>query len=308
MATENLNEEVEQQKPVETPVENETGTDQQSQSVEQSNEHPEDKPAEDDWKNSEVFSETEKMSHGFRKRIEKIQSKHQTEMEELKNSYEARIKALEERTAPKPEVKNRESFSDDESYIAYLTQQQIEKDRADQQAKSDEQRNKEDEERKAREAEEAEVKALQDKFLKNTHDSFDGESEKAFMAKLQYATSKGFDDVLKANPVAAEYLLGHKMGPRTLAHILDHTEEFKTVFCNPEMTQMEQFYELKQIENRVLEEGRQRAAEQVEEPAKPAKPTYKLGKPGSQGAITNGANTLDDPIARRDWLRKLGVC
>ena len=262
-------------------------------------------PDQDDWKKSEVFSEMDKMSHGFRKRIEKLNQKHQSEMDELKNGYEARIKALEERTAPKPEVKGRDAFTQDEDYIQYLVQQGIEADRAER-AKADQERSaREEQERAQREAQEADIRRRQDLFRTNTENSFDAEGKARFMGQVQYAMEHGFGDVLDNNPAASDYLLGNRMGPKVLDHILNHTDEFKAVFMNQGQSQMDQYYELKKIEDRVLAEGRGEA-EQDENGMPRAK--VRLGKPGGQGSQARGAVVDDDPRAREDYLRKLGIC
>ena len=262
-------------------------------------------PADDDWKKSEVFTETEKMSHGFRKRIEKLNQKHQSEMDELKNSYEARIKALEEATAPKKAPLSRDQFEFDDDYMRALAKEQIESDRAEREKAAKEQADKEAEAKAQQEAAQEEIRKRQDIFRKNTHDSFDAEGEKLFESKVQYAVQHGFADVLDSNPVASDYLLGNRMGPKVMNHLLNNPEDFKAVFVNECQTQMDQYYTLKQIEAKVLAEGR--TAEPTPEPA-PEKKPFKLGKPGGQGSASHAASVSDDPIARRDWLRKLGVC
>lgn len=262
-------------------------------------------PAENDWKKSEVFTETEKMSHGFRKRIEKLNQKHQSEMDELKNSYEARIKALEEATSPKKAPLSRDQFEFDDDYMKALAKEAIDNDRAEREKAAKEQADKEAEEKAQQEAAQEEIRKRQDTFRKNTRDSFDTEGEKLFEAQVQYAVQHGFGDVLDANPVASDYLLGNRMGPKVMSHLLNHPDDFKAVFVSEGQTQMDQYYTLKQIEAKVLAEGR--TAEPTPEPA-PEKKPFKLGKPGGQGSSTHGASVTDDPVARRDWLRKLGVC
>lgn len=263
-------------------------------------------PAEDDWKKSDVFTDMEKMSHGFRKRIEKLNSKHQTEMDELRNSYEARLKALEERTAPKPEVKGRDAFKTDEDYMKYLVREELKQDEADRQRQSAEASARQAEEDKARREQEADIARRQDTFRRNTENSFDTDGKARFMGRVQYAMEHGFGDVLDANPAASDYLLGNRMGPKVLDHILNNPDEFRDVFMNQGQSQMDQYYTLKQIEGRVLAEGRgeAEAAPATELP----RSKVRLGKPGGQGASTAGFTNHDDPRARRAYLEKLGIC
>lgn len=270
---------------------------------------PEDGPADDtkkddDWQKSDVFSDMDKMSHGFRKRIEKLNTKHAQEMKELEDKYEARLKALEERTAPKPEVLGRDSFETDEQYMAYLVKQELDKDRAATKAKADEESAKTAEAERIRQEQEADVQRRQEVFRRNTDNSFDAEGKARFTSQLQYAMQKGFGDILDNNPAASDYLLGNRMGPRVLSHILNNPDEFREVFMSQGQSQMDQYYTLKQIEGRVLAEGRGEVEPQPEMRSK----GVRLGKPGGQGASSAGFTNHDDPRARRAYLEKLGVC
>ena len=270
---------------------------------------PEDGPADDtkkddDWQKSDVFSDMDKMSHGFRKRIEKLNSKHAQEMKELEDKYEARLKALEERTAPKPEVLGRDSFETDEQYMAYLVKQELDKDRAATKAKADEESAKTAEAERIRQEQEADVQRRQEVFRRNTENSFDAEGKARFTSQLQYAMQKGFGDILDNNPAASDYLLGNRMGPRVLSHILNNPDEFREVFMSQGQSQMDQYYTLKQIEGKVLAEGRGEVEPQPEMRSK----GVRLGKPGGQGASSAGFTNHDDPRARRAYLEKLGVC
>lgn len=305
MSTENIQNSEEVQENIDqTQVDPGTEDRQEHTGAEEQNQqqNPDDKPGDDDWKKSDVFTDMEKMSHGFRKRIEKLNQKHADEMKAMEDKYEARLKALEERTAAKPEVKGRDAFEKDEDYIDYLVKKGIDEDRANQKRQSDEQAAKDAEAEKARKDAEADVQRRQEIFRKNTEDSFDTEGRNRFRGQLQYAIEHGFGDVLDANPAASDYILGNRMGPRVLDHLLNNPEEFKSVFVNEGQTQMEQFWQLKQIEAKVLAEGRGESEEQT------PKAKFNLGKPGGQGAQSRGSTRDDDPIARRDYLRKLGVC
>jgi hypothetical protein len=270
---------------------------------------PEDGPEDDknkgeEWQKSEVFSDMDKMSHGFRKRIEKLQAKHQQEMKELEDKYEARLKAVEERTAPKPEVLGRDAFEKDEDYMAYLVKQELEKDKAASKAAEAEASSKTAEAERIRQEQEADIQRRQEVFRKNTDNSFDAEGKARFMSQVQYAMQKGFGDILDNNPAASDYLLGNRMGPKVLSHILNNPEEFRDVFMSQGQSQMDQYYTLKQIEGKVLAEGRGEVEPQPEMRTK----GVRLGKPGGQGASSAGFTNHDDPKARRAYLEKLGVC
>ena len=194
-----------------------------------------------------------------------------------------------------------------------LTQQQID---ASDAKKAETQRQKDAElakQRQEQELEEQNIRARQERFNTNVANSFtDPEERKDFLQRVQFVASKGFGDLLDANPAASEYLLGSPNGPRVLNKIIRSKEEFNRVFPVTGISSLEQFYELKRIENDIarerMEAQQRQQAEQVPErlrdlaPRNPA-PAVRLGKPGAQGQA--GGDPMSDPKARRDYVRKL---
>ena len=242
--------------------------------------------------NATIRKRLEKQAKSYEQKLADKDAEWQKKFEEFKSQFEQK----------KPEVKTRDNFEHDEEYVAYLTQQQIDKDRAEQQRIKAEQ----DEEAAKKKAEEdaaaAEVKSRQTRFLNNIEQCFDGEARDTSMARLKYAHSKGFGELLDANPAASDYLLSSPKGPLVLAKLLDtsNPEYFRRVFPVGGINPLEQFSELKDIERTAVAERNGT----VEAPAALKKPAA-IGRPGAQGSGGTGGNPMSDPKARLDYVRKV---
>ena len=260
-------------------------------------------PPKDEPKSDPVIDEIENTNATIRKRLEKQAKSYEQKLADKDAEWQKKFEEFKSQfEQKKPEVKTRDNFEHDEEYVAYLTQQQIDKDRAEQQRIKAEQ----DEEAAKKKAEEdaaaAEVKARQTRFVNNIEQCFDGEARETFMARLKYAHSKGFGELLDANPAASDYLLSSPKGPLVLAKLLDtsNPEYFRRVFPVGGINPLEQFSELKDIERTAVAERNGT----VEAPAALKKPAT-IGRPGAQGSGGTGGNPMSDPKARLDYVRKV---
>ena len=268
------------------------------------NEEPKaEEPPKDEPKADPVIDEIENTNATIRKRLEKQAKSYEQKLADKDAEWQKKFEEFKSQfEQKKPEVKTRDNFEHDEEYVAYLTQQQIDKDRAEQQRIKAEQ----DEEAAKKKAEEdaaaAEVKSRQTRFLNNIEQCFDGEARETFMARLKYAHSKGFGELLDANPAASDYLLSSPKGPLVLAKLLDtsNPEYFRRVFPVGGINPLEQFSELKDIERTAVAERNGT----VEAPAALKKPAA-IGRPGAQGSGGTGGNPMSDPKARLDYVRKV---
>lgn len=256
-----------------------------------------------------VIDEIETANAGIRKRLAKQAQKYEADLAERDEKYSKLEKEFEEFKAkhtPKPETKKREDFETDEEYIHHMNRADVEeilaqkeKERADKEAA------KAAEEAKLKaekEAEEAEIRSLHKRFHNNIEQCFEGEARDQLEKRIKYATSKGFGDLLDANPIAFNYLLSTSKGPLVLAKILsEDTSYFKRVFPPQGIDPLEQYSELKEIEREALAERR---GERPDTAAKP-KPKVTLGKPGAQGSGGTGGDPMADPKQRRDYVRSL---
>ena len=264
-------------------------------------------------KNDYVAEELENTNSVIRNRLKKQAEKYDRELADRDAKYDALAKQFEEfkQSIKKAEPpKGRDAFKTDEEYVAYLTRQQIDADRAEQE------KIRKEREAKDAEAKEAEAKAEQDvrdrqvRFVNNINYCFDQPEQKAeFMSKVKTYLGKGLGDLLDACPIASDYLLSSPRGPKVLDRILTDVNAFRRVFDPRGITPMDQYYELRELEREIYGKPAP-AAEQppVETPApenKPApKQAPKYGKPGAQGG-GRSADIYTDPKARRDEVRRL---
>ena len=325
MATRHLEDAIEEvKKSLETP--SETTTEEhaeekpaETQATEEHEEKTEDKPVDTPPvetpapKKDDVAEELENTNSVIRNRLKKQAEKYDRELADRDAKYEALAKQFEEfkQGMKKAEPqKGRDAFQTDEEYVAYLTRQQIDADREEQEKI-----------RKEREAKDAEAKAAQDKaeqdirdrqvrFVNNINYCFDQPEQKAeFMGKVKTYLGKGLGDLLDSCPIASDYLLSSPRGPKVLDRLLTDVNAFRRVFDPRGITPMDQYYELRELEREIY--GKPAPAAEhppVETPApenKPApKQAPKYGKPGAQGG-GRSADIYTDPKARRDEVRRL---
>ena len=291
----------------------------ETQAAEEHEDKPEDKPVDTPPveppapKKDDVAEELENTNSVIRNRLKKQAEKYDRELADRDAKYESLAKQFEEfkQSIKKAEPpKGRDAFKTDEEYVAYLTRQQIDADRAEQEKI-----------RKEREAKDAEAKAAQDKveqdirdrqvrFVNNINYCFDQPEQKAeFMGKVKTYLGKGLGDLLDACPIASDYLLSSPRGPKVLDRLLTDVNAFRRVFDPRGITPMDQYYELRELEREIY--GKQAPADEqtpVETQApenKPApKQVPKYGKPGAQGG-GRSADVYTDPKARRDEVRRL---
>lgn len=265
---------------------------------------PETEPA-PEQKPDPIADEIDNTNSVIRKRLEKQAKKYEDQMAKMREDYEARLKAVEERTAPKQEVKTRKDFEFDEDYVAYLTKQQIEADRAEQ-AKAKAEKDAEDAKAAEEQAQAAEaVRQRQERFRNNIDSCFEGEERDTLLSRIKYVTSKGFGEILDNCPVACDYLLTNPKGPLVLAKLLDadHPEYFKRVFPVTGISPLDQYSELKDIERSVIAEREARKADPTPAAMKAAP---KLGKPGVQGQGGTGGDPMRGSASdRRAYVRSI---
>ena len=310
-------------KSLETPVENQT-TEEHNEDKPVETPAPEDKPEDKPVdtppveptapKKDEVADELENTNSVIRNRLKKQAESYEQKLIDKDAEWEKKFEALKSQfEQKKPEVLTRDKFKTDEEFVAALTQQQIEADRAEQDKIRKEREAKEAEEKAEQDKAEQAVRERQERFVNNINYCFDQPEQKAeFMGRVKQYLGKGLGDLLDACPVASDYLLASPRGPKVLDRLLTDVNAFKRVFDPRGITPMDQYYELRELEREIYGNPAP-ATEQppVETPApenKPApKQVPKYGKPGAQGG-GRSADVYTDPKARRDEVRRLMGC
>ena len=280
---------------------------------------PEDKPATEDKppveqppRKDDVGEEIENTNSVIRNRLKKQAESYEQKLAnndaEWKKKFEEFKSQFEQK---KPEVKTRDAFSTDEEYVAYLTRQQIDADRAEQDKIRKEREAKEAEAKAAQDKAEQEVRDRQERFVNNINYCFDQPEQKAeFMGKVKTYLGKGLGDLLDSCPIASDYLLSSPRGPKVLDRILTDVNAFRRVFDPRGISPMDQYYELRELEREIYGKPAPAAEQppvetQAPEENKPTpKQVPKYGKPGAQGG-GRSADVYTDPKARRDEVRRL---
>ena len=308
--SETTTEEHAEEKPAETQAteEHEGKTEDRSEDNQATEDKP---PVEQPPRKDDVGEEIENTNSVIRNRLKKQAESYEQKLAnndaEWKKKFEEFKSQFEQK---KPEVKTRDAFQTDEEYVAYLTRQQIDADRAEQEKIRKEQEAKDAEAKAAQDKAEQDIRDRQVRFVNNINYCFDQPEQKAeFMGKVKTYLGKGLGDLLDACPIASDYLLSSPRGPKVLDRLLTDVNAFKRVFDPRGITPMDQYYELRELEREIYGKPAP-AAEQtpVETQApenKPApKQAPKYGKPGAQGG-GRSADIYTDPKARRDEVRRL---
>lgn len=251
--------------------------------------------------NSVIRNRLKKQAESYEQKLANNDAEWKKKFEEFKSQFEQK----------KPEVKTRNDFQTDEEYVAYLTRQQIDADRAEQDKIRKEQEAKDAEAKAAQDKVEHEIHDRQERFVNNVNYCFAQPEQKAeFMSKVRTYLGKGLGDLLDSCPIASDYLLSSPRGPKVLDRILTDVNAFRRVFDPRGISPMDQYYELRELEREIY--GKPAPADeqtpvetQAPEEKKPApKQVPKYGKPGAQGG-GRSADIYTDPKARRDEVRRL---
>ena len=251
--------------------------------------------------NSVIRNRLKKQAESYEQKLANNDAEWKKKFEEFKSQFEQK----------KPEVKTRNDFQTDEEYVAYLTRQQIDADRAEQDKIRKEQEAKDAEAKAAQDKVEQEIHDRQERFLNNVNYCFGQPEQKSeFMSKVRTYLGKGLGDLLDSCPIASDYLLSSPRGPKVLDRILTDVNAFRRVFDPRGISPMDQYYELRELEREIYGKPASAAEQppvetQAPEEKKPApKQVPKYGKPGAQGG-GRSADIYTDPKARRDEVRRL---
>lgn len=298
----------------ETPAETETPSDEPPKEVDKPEEKPveETKPAEeapkpeDAPKSDPVIDEIENTNSTIRKRLEKQAKSYEQKLADKDAEWQKKIDELKAQfEVKKPVIKTRKDFEYDEDYIQYLNKKNFDAYIAEKEAAKAEADRVAAEKKAEEDAAAEEIRSRQTRFMNNIEQCFDGDERQTLLARLKYATSKGFGELLDANPAASDYLLSSPKGPLVLQKLLDtqNPEYFRRVFPAGGINPLEQFAELKEIERTVMAD--RNAAQSAPAVTEPKPTAAKLGRPGAQGAGGTGGDPMADPKSRRDYVRNL---
>ena len=239
----------------------------------------------------------------FRRQLNKTKEKHERELKERDDKYEALRKEFEEfkKSHPVPEVKpkTREDFDDDEEFMHYLNKSDIaaefaKRDAAEAKARQE----REEAERKAAE-EKAEFEKQQREWIEHVDRSFGGDRERAdrFLDRMQYCNEQGFGEVLDKCPVAADFLMHNPDGIPVFEKIINDRDSMTRVFSN--VNPLDIYFELREMAKE-LKSAPAATAPAVEQP----RPMPHLGRPGKQAGTATAPDIWNDDKALKAWLKQ----
>lgn len=295
--------------PAETPKpeEHEDAPKPDEKPVEQPAETPNpDTPVETPKKRPSEHSPEERAQFAFQRQLSKQKQTYEKQIADLTTNFQKQIDELKKATKQPEPKKTRADFpadaGGDDAYIDYLVQQRYQAERAADAEKAA----KEAEERAKQQAEQDEaqrmLEAEQQAWLSNVQNAFgeDNARSSTFLKRVEYCMSKGLGEVLDACPVASDFLLHSVRGPVVFEALLNDRAKFERVF-NDRSTPMDQYYELRQIENELKGQPSATPATAPQPTPAPA-PMPHLGKPGKSGNATE-PDIFSDDKAMRSFLR-----
>lgn len=261
---------------------------------------PEDTPADD--KPAPIPDDKfQRAEFAFKRQLGKQKDKYEAELKNRDEKYEKLAKDFEELKKRIPEKKDdpltRDKFSDDEDFIHALNKSDFEKFKAEWEADNKKKQDEAAEAARQKAEQERELAERQNAWLHNVDAAFGGDKarETAFLSKVQYATDKGLGGILDNCPVAADYLMNNPNGPVVFEHLLNNPEAFSRVFNDQMTSQLDIYYELRQVGNEL------RNAAPAPAPEKPKMPN--LGKPGKQAGSGTAPDIWTDDKAMKAYLR-----
>ncbi|SHI35768.1 hypothetical protein [Fibrobacter sp. UWP2] len=261
---------------------------------------PEDKPPED--KPAPIPEDKfQRAEFAFKRQLGRQKEKYEAELKNRDDKYDKLSQEFEELKKRIPEKKDeltRDKFGDDEDFIHALNQRDFEKFKEEWVAEN-KKKQEEAAEAARRQAEaDRELADRQNAWLNNVNAAFAGDKarENTFLNKVQYATDKGFGNILDNCPVAADYLMNNPRGPVVLEHLLDNPDAFSRVFNDQMTSQLDIYYELRQLDSEL-----RNAAPAETAPAKPKLPN--LGKPGKQAGSGAAPDIWTDDKAMKAYIR-----
>lgn len=297
-------------KPVETPaVEDKPKDEPKPDDVPKEDPKPDDKPAEDKPADEDKakpdlsqLTKEQKAEHAFKRQLSKQKEKHEAEIKDLKDSFQKQFDDLKNSLKQPEPVKTRKDFpldkGGDDAYIAYLTQQGVEKALAEKAAKdakaAEEQAAKDEEARKEAEHNQE----MTQSFAANSRAAFNTpESFNAFSKKVQLAIDNGLGELLDQVTVLRDFVFRNPEGPIVLDKMLSDPNNFRRVMTQTDPTMMII------AAHELASEGK---AAPVPAPANEPPKVPHMGKPGSRNVSSSAGSMFNSDKDLMAYVRNVG--
>lgn len=254
------------------------------------------------------FTELERAQYSFRKQFARQSAKHKAEIDDLKKSFDERLKTeIDKITHPeKYRPKTRQDFpleaGGDDQYINYLVDQKM-----NQRLKEmTENYQREQEQITAQQAELADYKNMVIENAKKCYPT--EESYKAFQESVTEATESGLMDLLSADKNMGDFIMCSPVGPKIIMALSKDRDAVDSIFIraklpsgkpiwNDPYTRMRNLFKfVDRLETQPTEtiQSQNTATTASVQTPKP------VGKPGVKVEATK--DIFDDPKALLDWM------
>lgn len=259
-------------------------------------------------KQAPQFTELERAQYSFRKQFARQKAKHEAEIEDLKKTFDEKLKAEIDKVAhpEKYRPKTRQDFPEeaggDDQYINYLVDQKVNKILQEQA----ENYQKEQEQNAAQQAELADYKNMVIENAKKCYPT--EESFNAFKETVAEAQRSGLMDILSADKNMGDFIMCSPVGPKIITALNKDDEAVDNIFIrgklpsgkviwNDPYTRMRNLFK---FVDRLEQTQPTEATPPQNTTTAPVQTPKPVGKPGVKVEATK--DIFDDPKALLDLM------
>lgn len=271
----------------ETPAENKENAEPSSQKLETETGkvETETKP------NLNEIDPLKKAEYSFHKQFSRQKRKYEDMLSKQKSDYDALVKRLEALENP-VQVKGRNDFENDDSYIDYLVSERVNKLLAEKEESWNKQKLEAEEKAKQEASENERINAtIRECFGTD-------EAIKDYQEKVSFAFEQGLSELIDGVPALSNYIQRSKSGPKILYKLATDVDAVNALFeGSPDEFDLQlRIRDLEKTINKPKEEPRPIETQKVVEPPKA------IGKPGV--SVEKTTDIFDDQKALRNFIRK----
>lgn len=242
----------------------------------------------------------DKVEHAFKKQLSKQKAKHEAEIAEIKASFQKQFDEFKASMAPKEEPKTRADFENDDSYIKYLADQQVNNIMSERDAKAAADAAEAEEKRKEEEALRAENDEKVRTFGENSRNAFKDEASYAeYTKKVNRAIDNGLGEILDTVPSVRDFIFKNPEGPIVLNKMLSDRDSFVRVMGQTDPTMMII------AAHELAMESRTAAQPPVQQEEVPQPRVPHLGKPGARNASSDAGSMFGSDKSLLSFVRNV---
>ena len=206
----------------ESVVANQSAEDSNVAEVTESPEMNGDKKVVAEKTNPSQFSHEEQMTYSFKRQLAKQRSKYEKQIEDLKRQWEERFDKLENPAKYAP--KTRKDFEDDDDYVKYLANEQV---NAAIEAKIAEYQKQQEEEQRQAQVD-AEYRNILDQSVKSIYNTPEAEAD--WRAKVGEGMKAGLGSLIDSDQDLSNYIIFSPIGPKIMYELATNKKAVQDIF------------------------------------------------------------------------------